>query len=234
MVKLNTAWTSSSKHFKQSGEFSATVKNSLDISGIDSSSDIDLDQTAIETFWCGTVDDKMYRNAGYFSSTITDSQAIGNPTGIDFNQIDTLITRDDGVTDKLVKQSGSFSATVKTSLDISAIETAPNGIADDGTDTIWSGNTGNKLYKTSGAFSATFKTSRDVGTVDTEPVGCDWTGEDTLWSGSENNKLYKTSGAFSATLKNSIAVGGIASPVGVSEGEDVLVIAILRRRIEGY
>jgi len=55
-----------------------------------------------------------------------------------------------------------------------------------------------------------------------------------LWSGSENNKLYKTSGAFSATLKNSIAVGGIASPVGVSEGEDVLVIAILRRRIEGY
>lgn len=49
--------------------------------------------------------------------------------------------------DKLYLQSGQFSATLKTSVDVSGLTNQPMGVSWDGTNTPWSGGgCGNKLY----------------------------------------------------------------------------------------
>ena len=73
--------------------------------------------------------------------------------------------------DKLYLQSGAFSATMKTSLAVGAIDAIVHGISWDGTNTPWSGSEADKLYLQSGQFSATMKTSLAVGAIDLTPVG---------------------------------------------------------------
>ena len=73
--------------------------------------------------------------------------------------------------DKLYLQSGQFSATMKTSRAVGAIEASPVGISWDGANTPWSGWSDSKLYLQSGQFSATMKTSRAVGAIDTAVSG---------------------------------------------------------------
>ena len=72
---------------------------------------------------------------------------------------------------KLYLQSGEFSATLKTSLSVGAVDSETTGIAWDGTNTPWTGATSDKLYLQSGQFSATMKTSRSVGGVDNVTTG---------------------------------------------------------------
>ena len=49
---------------------------------------------------------------------------------------------------KLYLQSGQFTSTIKTSQDVSAVETTPDGISYDDTNTPWSEHTDDKLYLT--------------------------------------------------------------------------------------
>ncbi len=71
--------------------------------------------------------------------------------------------------EKLYLQSGEFSATLKTSLDVSGVDVSLTGISWDGTNTPWSGYAADKLYLQSGQFSATLKTSVSIGGIDGLP-----------------------------------------------------------------
>jgi hypothetical protein len=201
-----------------SGQFSATVKTSRGISGIEAlPSGIAWD--GINTPWTGNADKKLYVQFGQFLATLKTSLAVGtienNPQDIAWDGTNTPWT---GSTDKkLYLQSGQFSVTMKTSLVVDTIDSFPTGIAWDGTNTPWTGSTDDKLYLQSGQFSATLKTSLYVGAVDLAPTGIAWDGVNTPWSGDEANKLYLQSGKFSATLKTSRTVtGGTPAPLGIS------------------
>ena len=73
--------------------------------------------------------------------------------------------------DKLFLTSGQFTSIIKTSENISAIESDVRGISWDGTNTLWIGFADNKLYLTSGQFSSTLKTSQSVSATDTLSLG---------------------------------------------------------------
>lgn len=128
--------------------------------------------------------------------------------------VNTLISGDG--TNKLFLLSGQFTTTVRTSEDISAINTQIDGISWDGTDTLWCGYvTNDKLYRQSGQFSSTLKDSEDVTGVDTTPRGVTSDETNAPWIGSTARKLYLTSGKFTSTIKDSEAVIGID---GVPQG----------------
>jgi len=118
---------------------------------------------------------------------------------------------------KLYVQSGQFSVTVKTSLDISGTDASPYGISWDGTNTPWVGVQYAKFYLQSGQFSSTVKTSLDPTGIDSAPRGISWDGADTPWCGGESDKLYLQSGQFSSTVKTSRSIVGIdTNPLSIS------------------
>lgn len=110
---------------------------------------------------------------------------------------------------KLYLTSGEFSSTIKTSEDVSAVDTAPTGISYDGTNTPWCGATDDKQYLQSGQFTSTIKTSQSVSAVDLTPSGISWDGTNTPWNGFADKKLYLTSGQFTSTIKTSQSVSVI-------------------------
>ncbi len=194
----------------QSGEFSATVKTSLDVTSVESQ------LTGVS--WDGTntpmtgFNNKLYLMSGQFSITIKTSRSPGVEAftqSISWDGTDTPWAGSTG--NKLYLQSAQFSATIKTSLDINGIDIVVSGISYDGTDTPWCGTQGQKLYLQSAQFSATMKTSLSVGGVDTVPQDISWNGTDTPWAGSTGNKLYLQSAQFSATLKTSFASGDVSA-----------------------
>ena len=84
----NTLWCgdAANKLYLQSGQFSATLKTSLAIGGVDNSPyGISWDGT--NTPWCGSQADKLYLQSGQFSATLKTSLYIGGvdiyPTGIE-------------------------------------------------------------------------------------------------------------------------------------------------------
>lgn len=118
---------------------------------------------------------------------------------------------------KLYLQSGQFTSTVKTSEDVSGVDTVPVGITWDGTNTPWAGWTDDKLYLQSGQFTSTIKDSQSVNTIDLNPDGISYDGINTPWIGWEDDKLYLQSGQFSSTLKTSEYVNAIDGvPRGIS------------------
>ncbi len=108
-----------------------------------------------------------------------------------------------GLDDKLYLQSGTFTATLKTSQAIGSVDISPYGVSWDGTNTPWCGFAAAKLYLTSGQFTSTLKTSQDVSAVDTVPSSCSWDSTNTPWTGWSDDKLYLTSGQFTSTIKTS-------------------------------
>ena len=114
-----------------------------------------------------------------------------------------------GEADKLYLQSGQFSSTLKTSRDISGIDSTPTGISYDGTNTPWSGNGDEKLYIQSGQFSATIKTSIDIGSLAYTCYGISYDGTNTPWCTDTSKanyvgRLYLQSGQISSTMKTSL------------------------------
>ena len=123
-----------------------------------------------------------------------------------------------GTNDKLYLQSGQFTSTIKTSLDINSINAVPRGISWDGVNTPWSASDGaGRLFLQSGQFTSTLKTSQIVTSVDTVPIGMSSDAVNSPWVGNADKKLYLTSGKFSSTLKDSLGVSGVDSfPNGIS------------------
>ncbi len=117
---------------------------------------------------------------------------------------------------KLYLQSGQFTSTLKTSEDVSVIDSFTEGITYDLTNTPWTGHQGDKFYLQSGQFTSTLKTS-EPSVIDTEPNGISWDGTNTPWSGDIGDKLYLQSGQFTSTLKTSQLVNPPdSSPKGIS------------------
>lgn len=176
----NTFWSATvggDEIFLQSGSFSATIKDSVDVTSVDSVHGVGWDGT--DTLFCGINDDKLYKLSGKITTTLKTSQFVTtNPDGISWDGTNTPWVNYTQY--KLVLQSGQFTSTVKTSLDISAVEEGAQGITFDGTDTPWAGNADDKLYLTSGQFSGTLKTSLDVSGIDTIPTGAA-VDEDGFW-----------------------------------------------------
>ncbi len=110
---------------------------------------------------------------------------------------------------KLLLQSGQFTSTVRQSQSVSGIDTNPNAIGWDGTDTPWVGVTAKKLYLQSGQFSSTLNTSLYVGAFEGNVAGIAWDGTDTPWCGSSSNKMFLQSGQFNSTVKDSISIAAI-------------------------
>jgi hypothetical protein len=129
---------------------------------------------------------------------------------------DTLWCGSDG--DKLYLQSGQLTSTLKTSEDVSAIDTIVMDIAYDETNTTWCGGAVNKLYLTSGKFTSTLKDSEDVSAIEETLAGVSTDWANTPYSGNGTGaKLYLSSGKFTSTLKDSEDVNAkSASAPGLS------------------
>jgi hypothetical protein len=116
--------------------------------------------------------------------------------------------------DKLWVLSGSFTNTVKSSLDVSGMDANPSGIAYDDTDIFFCGKNSSKLWRISGTTSATVKVSLGTAGTRTDPMGMGWNGTDTMWT-SETAVvgLFLQSGKFSATLKSSTDISGLDTSI---------------------
>jgi hypothetical protein len=72
---------------------------------------------------------------------------------------------------RIYLQSGQFTSTLKTSEDLSAVDSAAQGVSWDGVNTPWCGSGDDKLYLQSGQFTSTIKDSEYVGSVEIEAAG---------------------------------------------------------------
>jgi len=123
----NTPWSSASKMFLQSGRSSATIKTSQSLSGVSTlSNGISFDGT--DTPVASQAPVKLFKLSGQFTITIKESFAsVNGPTGISWNGTDVLWESNAGGAQKLFLQS-AYTSTLKTSEDVSSVETAPFGI----------------------------------------------------------------------------------------------------------
>ncbi len=216
----DTPWSGSEagKLYLQSGQFTSTIKDSEDISGIDINIEgITYDGT--NTPWSGNEADKLYLQSGQFTSTLKDSEDVSgvdnNMTGISWDGTNSPWC---GIqAGKLYLQSGQHTSTLKTSEDVSGVDNQPTDISYDGTNTPWSGSEADKLYLTSGQFTSTIKDSEGVSGIDTAPFGITYDGTNTPWCGTQVDKLYLQSGQFTSTLKTSEDISGVdTAPSGIS------------------
>ena len=212
----NTPWCGlvADKLYLQSGEFSATMKDSQATAALNPQA-ISWDGT--NTPWTTSTGDKLWLQSGQFSGTVKQSVSVtlidNSPEGISWDGTNTPWA---GISsDKHYLQSGQFSVTLKTSR-IAAYVTN-RGISFDSPDTPWcESSTGDKLILQSGQFSATMKTSLDVQGIDSSITDIAWDQTDTPWVGTLSDKLYLQSGQFSGTLKTSLSVTGVdTDPRGI-------------------
>jgi hypothetical protein len=171
------------KLFLVSGQFSATVKDSQDITSVDiktsvsvagvDTAPIGLSTDNVDTWWVGATDTKLYRTSGQFSSTLKDSISVSSvdtsPRGISWDGTNTPWVGQ--IAGKLYLQSGKFDTQLKTSRDVTLIGLGIYGVSWDGTHTPWVGQSEDKLYLQSGQFDSQVKTSQSVKAGETFPSG---------------------------------------------------------------
>lgn len=199
------------KLFLQSA-YTSTVKTSLgfaDPRGV--SLDTDSNTPACEV--AGT--DSLQLLSGQFTSTSKSTLGVGSdiPEGI---SVDTGPHTPwvKAASDKLMHQSGQITSTVKTSVDISSVETDSQGISTDSDGHIpWCGASDNKFYRQS-VYTTTLKTSLSV-TAD--PMDISFDGTDTpAIRGATVDKILRHSGQFTSTIKDSVDITSINSqPTGI-------------------
>ena len=134
---------------------------------------------------------------------------------------DLLAITNTGAADKLLLVSGEVTTTIKTSQDVSAVDSSPQGISYNGQNTPWCGSADDKLYLTSGVFSSTLKTSI-ANSADLNATGISATSVlglgNTLISGNANDKLWRLSGVFTMTVKSSLSIGAVdTGPQGICQ-----------------
>ena len=146
--------------------------------------------------------------------TVTSSLSLGHSNIVAYNDYNTLWAGNAG--DKLYLQSGQFTSTLLTSLDISGSDTFPTGITWNGTDTAWIGMEFGNLFLQSGRFTATIKESMSWPGEWDYAYGLSWDGDNTSWGGGGNEILYLMSGHFTTTLKDSEDVSSYSALGGIS------------------
>ncbi len=160
----------SDKHFKLSGQFTSTVKASLNVNTTFGETEPRANQGDGQgnSTLTGLTLDKLFHISGQFSSTVKDSLNVGvvysagqpeecNIDGVG-NTSWCAATPDD-----LFLTSGHFTTTLKLSISVSAINSIPCGVSWAGYDTLWSGNSPHKMYRNSGQFTTTIHDSQVQG-----------------------------------------------------------------------
>ena len=166
--------------------------------------------------WATTVDDKLMLQAGFTSTLVKSLSVTGNdvPSGISWDGTDTLWS---GIEEnKLWRNSGQFTSTIKDSQDVSSFSSPSStfGISWDGTNSLWC-HLGSPpgvhgfLMLLSGSFTSTVLASEDVGSIDNLVMGISYDAGDTPWVGGISDKLYEQSGQFTSTLKKSLDISAI-------------------------
>ncbi len=147
--------------YLQSGQFSSTVKQSVNVNAeVLESNGISWDGTNTPTigFAEPLFFEWMFLWSGKFTTTLKttfDTTSINTSTGdISWDGTDTPWTGDLN-SEKLYLQSGQFTSVIKTSLDVLSIifQPGPQGISWDGINTPWADTF--KMYLQSGQFSST-------------------------------------------------------------------------------
>lgn len=194
------------KLFLISGQFTSTVKSSVDVTTPDSIP-IGLTYDLTNTPWGGTAASKLYLQSGQHTSTTKTSEDISgvDATIEDVSWDNTNTPWTGNSANKKYLQSGQFTSTLKTSAAATAGSgVQPRGVSFDGTNTPECDN-GGVLDITSGQFTTTVKDSVSVSGVDNETEGLSWDGTNTPWCGTEADKMYLQSGHLTSTLKTSEA-----------------------------
>ncbi len=223
--------------FLTSGQFSTTIKTSIDISvsfGHEfSPNGFSYDGTDFGVSGeAASAADKLYLVSGVFSSTLKDSQettafTAGAMQGASIDNTNTSVITS-AASRALYLASGKFTATIKTSVSLTGFDSNMKGVAFDETNTTITGNAGGgftdtKLWLLSGQFSTTIKDSEDVVAIDNDPEDVDYDGTNTLWIGDEANKAYLTSGQFTATIKTSQSMSGLGVVAIATEAAHMVV-----------
>lgn len=196
--------------------FTITVKDSIDISGIDNvPHGITWDGTDI--LWTGDEANRSYKNSG-FTITVLDSVATNGVdatvTGITWDGTHQYLA---GNTNDYIYKCSGFTATITNSFDCSGVDNRPREVSWDGTNLLLGGRETAKLYLQSG-FSVTVQNSNSVSGIDIYVGGISWDGSDVIWCGYQADKLYK-SDTFAGVLEDSVSVGGTdVTPYGIAHG----------------
>lgn len=116
----NTIWANNGadKYFYLSGQFTATIKDSLYVGGY-TSTNYSVSTDGTDLWWSAATLKKLLRTSGLMTGTIKDSQSTGatnTPLGISWDGTDTY--SEPLTIDKSFLYSGKFTATIKTSRSI--------------------------------------------------------------------------------------------------------------------
>jgi hypothetical protein len=220
-VFSNTLWVgkNNDKLFEQSGNFTSTVKVSIDISSVATSpssiSPSDNEDNITITNHSGN--EFVFFLSGKFTTTVKTSVAmypahLYSNDGASCDEVNTLVggLEDQAEFSNLYIMSGKITSTVKESLQTDAWG-VPKDVSNDGINTTWT--TTDTFYWFSGQITTTVKDSYFFGTTDREGIG--WDGTDTLSVGYSLDKLVRFSGRFTSTVKDS---ENIAAKDGSAEG----------------
>ncbi len=224
-ANTDTIWSGATdeKLYLQSGQFTSTIKDSEDVSAVDTPGTSAT--TQVDAPWMGLVTDKAYLQSGLFTSTLKTSLDMtsvdSDMQGISWDNTNTPVMGNSA--NKMFLTSGQFTTTIKDSEGTGAFDVTPRGISWDATDTPWQGqlNTttfGDTLYLQSGQFTSTLKTSQSVNAIDTSANDVSFSAGtgDTPWIGAAADKLYLTSGQFSSTLHDSEDISAVeTAPNGI-------------------
>ncbi len=221
----DTLWIdfTSDKLFWIDGQFTSTINDEQDISGVTGQPRGISATTTSDILWCEGGDgglDKLHLQSGRFTSTIKDSLLItnwnGRPQDCSLDDNGDVVWCGDGESgndSSLYLHSGLFTSTLKTSQPVSG--DAVGCSFDINGNVPWIESSSAKLLLTSGEFTSTIKTSLVISAIETGPRGISWNGlGETMMSGIEADKLYKFSGQFTTTLHDSESVA-VASPQGI-------------------
>lgn len=182
----------------------STVLDSVTLSPCEGVTNKDGD-TAVARHFSVSPDDKLQLNSGRFTTSVKASVTLPSgydAYGISFDSENSSYPwcgRAEGGTQKLLDQSGEFTTTIKASI---ATTYTVQGISWDGTDSLWTDQSGakRKLWRWSGKFTSTEKDS-EAFPGGPSPQGIANFAGDTLCC--NNAKSFYVSGNFTSTVKES-------------------------------
>ena len=216
MANILSGHDGSDKLHLTSGEFSTTIKDSQ--ASPPAVSGVDYDGTNTQA-----TQDAVLRKHILYSGLMTTTVKASIANTYD-NQPRGISSDDDGhvihagiAADKLYWASGKYTNTLKDSEDVSAVDTVPEGVSWDGTNTPWVGSQGAKMYLQSGKFASVIKDSALVpagGGKISFDIG--WNGTDTLLTGPAaggTTWFWKISGQFTTTVKTSLEMSAALGAV---------------------
>jgi hypothetical protein len=199
----------SDKYQVNSGEFTSTVKNSHDYTGVFKAEELSGITWLDPDVFTGSDGNKFLHLSSRFTETVKNSMigatiGFGPAFGMSSDGTDLFFMGASATVEHLIRLSGMFTSTIHDS------QEQDNGTGccptDNNNTLTYEGTATDKALQLSGKFTTTVKTSADMTTVDTSNMGKSWNGSDASLSGHTNEYLYRISGPTSTTIHDSLDV----------------------------